>query len=126
MLRLAIAGVAAVGLAAAVPAIEAQATPSPQAVLVGQLGIEGGAFPGFFHPGPGAVEVEFNDVPLVIEHRVGTSGNFRIPLGPGSYTVIGCGPSASGGPSGQCSRPKTLTLAPGQVDRIRLVWAEVP
>ena len=128
MLRLLAIGIAAVGLVTAAPvAVQAAAAQAPhQGLLVGQLGIEGGVAPGGFHPGPGSVEVEFNDVPLVIEHHVGQSGNFRIPLGPGSYTVIGCGPSASGGPSGQCSRPKTVTLAPGQVDHIRLIWAEVP
>jgi hypothetical protein len=127
MLRLVATGIATIGVATAMPAADAQAAPAPhQALLVGQLGVEGGALPGTFHPGPGSVEVEFDRVPLVIEHPVGPSGNFRIPLGPGSYTVIGCGPSAAAGPSSQCSQPKNVTLAPGQVDHIRLVWAMVP
>lgn len=130
MLRLLTAGLVTVGVASMVPLASAGAagTAVPaQAQLVGQLGYEGGAAPGPFHPGPGTVEVEFRDQPLVLLHHVGPSGNFRIRLGSGSYTVIGCGPSASAGsPSGQCSGPKNVTLAPGQVDHIRLVWALVP
>ncbi len=104
------------------------ATPSvKQALLVGELGIEGGAYPGLFHPTAGTVEVEFANPPLVLLKKVGRSGQFRIALGPGTYTVIGCGPSGSAGISGrQCSRPQTVTLAPGEVDYLMLIWAYVP
>jgi hypothetical protein len=111
----------------AAPAHAATPTPAPEALLVGKLGYEGGPYPGGFHPTSGSVEVEFYLVPLILDKHVGPSGHFKIPLGPGKYTVIGCGPSASvGTPKGQCSKPKNITLKPGQVDHIRLVWAMVP
>jgi hypothetical protein len=128
--------VASAGCASAIAAIGLQAAPAfaaapahaavRPALLVGELGIEGGAYPGSFRPTPGSVEVEFYAQPLVLEKKVGRSGQFKIRLGPGKYTVIGCGPSASARPSSQCSRPKTLTLAAGEVDYVQLVWAYVP
>jgi hypothetical protein len=112
----------------AVPAHAAPTTPTtaPRSLLVGELGIEGGAAPGGFHPTAGTVEVEFDSVPLALERKVGRSGQFKFRLSPGEYTVIGCGPSSSGTPSTQCSAPQTLTLAAGEVDYIELVWAYVP
>src|SRR5271155_391950 len=56
-----------------------------QSKIVGQLGYEGGAAPGGFHPTAGTVEVEFNSPPLVLLKHVGKSGNFTIKLSPGSY-----------------------------------------
>ena len=105
----------------------AATTAGPKAVLLGKLGVEGGAYPGGFHPTAGSVTVEFHSVPLTLKQPVGSSGQFRIPLAAGKYTVIGCGPSASkGSGSGACSDPRTLTLKAGEVDHIRLVWADVP
>ena len=97
-----------------------------RSAIVGELGYEGGAYPGGFHPTAGTVEVEFNSPPLVLLKHVGKSGHFKIKLSPGSYTVIGCGPAASGGTSGQCSQPQNITLLPGEVDHIQLVWAYTP
>lgn len=105
----------------------AATTTRAQALLVGKLGIEGGAYPGRFHPTAGSVEVEFYSVPLVLDQPVGKSGRFKIPLTAGKYTVIGCGPSASNGSaSRQCSKPRSITLKPGEVDHIKLVWLEAP
>jgi hypothetical protein len=104
----------------------AATTTGPQALLVGKLGIEGGPYPGEFHPTAGSVEVNFSSVPLTLEEPVGSSGKFKISLAPGNYTVIGCGPSASASVGGQCSKPKSLTLKPGEVDHIKLVWAYLP
>jgi hypothetical protein len=119
------AGIAMIALQAA-PA-HAATTTRPQALLVGKLGFEGGPYPGGFHPTAGSVEVEFYSVPLVLEQPVGSSGRFKIPLSAGKYTVIGCGPSTSGGSaSGQCSKPRNITLKPGEVDHIKLVWAYAP
>jgi hypothetical protein len=116
--------VAALGLQAA-PA-HAQTT-SGRALLVGELGYEGGAYPGGFHPTAGTVEVEFVNPPLVLLKPVGRSGQFKIALSPGTYTVIGCGPSASAGtPGSQCSAPHTVKLAAGEVDFVELIWAFVP
>jgi hypothetical protein len=70
--------------------------------------------------------VEFNSVPLVLEKHVGKSGHFHINLSPGSYTVIGCGPAASGTANGQCSQPQNITLVAGEVDHIQLIWAYAP
>jgi hypothetical protein len=114
----------------AVQAAPAHAAPSPraQALLVGKVGFEGGAFPGSFHPSAGTVVVNFDGItPLSLEKQVGPSGRFKIPLPAGEYTVTGCGPSSSGTtPSGQCSKPMTLTLTSGEVDHIKLIWAMVP
>jgi hypothetical protein len=105
----------------------AATTTRAQALLVGKLGIEGGAYPGRFHPTAGSVEVEFYSVPLTLRQPVGRSGHFRIPLAAGMYTVIGCGPSGSSSTaSGPCGKPMNLTLTPGEVDHIKLVWAFVP
>jgi hypothetical protein len=123
-LALSVIGIAVVGLHT-VPA-GAGTTSAHRSALVGELGIEGGAAPGGFHPTAGSVEVEFKSVPLVLEKHVGKSGHFDITLSPGSYTVIGCGPAASGATSGRCSRPKNIHLVSGEVDHIQLVWALVP
>lgn len=97
-----------------------------QAVLKGLLGYEGGPYPGRFHPTAGTVQVRYANPPLVVQHKVGKSGDFKFTLSSGTYTVIGCGPSSSGGSSSQCSKPKTVKLRPGEVDHIRLVWAYAP
>jgi hypothetical protein len=105
----------------------AATTTRAEALLVGKLGIEGGPYPGGFHPTAGSVEVEFYSVPLVLDQPVGSSGRFKISLAAGKYTVIGCGPSTStGSGGGQCSKPRTLTLKPGEVDHITLVWLDAP
>ena len=92
-LALSVTGIAVIGIQA-VPA-QAATTATHQAAIVGELGYEGGAAPGGFHPTSGNVEVEFKSVPLTLEKHVGKSGHFTIKLSPGNYTVIGCGPSAS-------------------------------
>lgn len=98
-----------------------------QSAIVGELGYEGGAAPGGFHPTAGTVQVEFSSVPLTLEKHVGKSGHFHIKLGPGSYKVIGCGPSTStSGTNGECGQPQNITLVPGEVDYIQLIWAYVP
>jgi hypothetical protein len=111
--------VAAPGLAGAAPAS------TGGSALVGVLGFEGGAFPPAFHPTAGTVVVDFTNPPLVLLHQVGSTGHFRIDLGPGNYTVTGCGPSSTGG-TGLCGKPKNITLKPGEIDHVRLVWAMVP
>jgi hypothetical protein len=121
-----VSAIAATGFQALPAHATAPATTSSQALLVGKLGFEGGPYPGGFHPTAGSVDVEFSNPPLVLVKQVGLSGYFRIPLGPGTYTVIGCGPSTSPGSSGLCGRPKSVTLTAGEVDHIRLVWAYAP
>ncbi len=123
-LALSVSTVALTGLTA-IPADAATPTVHPS-LLVGKLGVEGGAFPGTFRPTAGTVEVEFNAVPLVLLKKVGASGKFEIQLSPGEYTVIGCGSTASGGPSGRCSKPREVKLTSGEVDHIRLVWEYLP
>ena len=125
-----LAAVSAVIFAWMGPAVAAEAatvTPAThEAVLAGELGYDGGAYPGRFHPTSGTVEVEFYSQPLVLEQDVGSSGHFRITLASGKYAVIGCGPSSSGSSQGECSMPKNVTLSSGEVKTIRLVWARVP
>jgi hypothetical protein len=111
--------IAVVGLAA--PAHASSRT--AHSAIVGELGVEGGAYPGGFQPTAGTVEVEFNSQPLVLERHVGKSGKFDIKLSPGSYTVIGCGPKKSGD---QCSQPQDINLATGEIDHIQLVWQYRP
>ena len=108
-----------------VPA-HAGTTSGREAALVGELGYEGGAAPGGFHPTAGTVQVDFKSVPLTLERHVGKSGHFTIKLSPGNYTVIGCGPSKTSTSGGQCSKPKNVHLVAGEVDHIRLIWAYVP
>jgi hypothetical protein len=124
-----IVSVAAITIALAglvvVPA-SATSTTGQRATLVGELGLEGGAYPGAFQPTAGTVEVAFNLEPLVLELRVGPSGKFAITLTPGHYLVTGCGNTASGAPGNQCTKPRNVTLAPGEVDHIRLVWLHAP
>ena len=116
--------------ASSITVIGLQATPvhdstrsGPTSAIVGKLGVEGGAYPDGFRPTAGTVEVEFNSRPLVLMKNVGKSGKFDIKLSPGSYTVFGCGPQASGN---QCSQAQDITLATGEVDHIQLVWAHLP
>jgi len=109
--------------------VPAQATANGHAgtksALVGELGYEGGPAPGRFHPTSGTVLVQFTSVPLTLEKHVGAKGHFRIPLGPGKYTVTGCGPSSGGGQP-LCSQPVNVTLAAGEIYKIQLVWAYAP
>ena len=74
------------------------------------------------------MEVEFDSVtPITLVHHVGPSGRFKISLSAGKYTVIGCGPSSSSAASmGTCGQPVNITLTPGEVDHVKLVWAMVP
>ncbi len=118
--------ISAVGIQAA-PALASSSVvgSNSRSAIVGVLGYEGGTAAAKFHPTAGTVEVEFTNPPLVLEKKVGKSGHFRIPLGPGSYTVIGCGPSSSGG-TPLCGQPQNITLKAGEVDHIRLIWAYVP
>jgi hypothetical protein len=113
-------GIAVIGLLSA-PALAS--TSAHNSAIVGELGVEGGAYPGTFRPTAGTVEVEFNSVPLALVKHVGNSGKFDIKLSPGSYTVFGCGPQKSGS---QCSQAQDITLGTGKVDRIQLVWAYLP
>jgi hypothetical protein len=117
--------ISAVGIQAAPAVASSDAGPNATSEIVGVLGYEGGGPSNIFHPTSGTVEVEFVNPPLVLLKKVGNSGHFRILLGPGSYTVIGCGPSSSGG-SPLCGQPQNITLKAGEVDHIRLIWAYVP
>jgi hypothetical protein len=123
-LALSASSIALIGLQAT-PA-HAGTAPTPRSAIVGELGYEGGAAPGGFHPTAGTVEVEFNFVPLTLLKHVGKSGRFHVNLSPGRYTVIGCGPAASGTSSGQCSQPQNINLVAGEVDHIQLIWAYAP
>jgi hypothetical protein len=107
----------------AAPALAATA-PHPT-LLVGELGFEGGASAGL-HPTAGTVVVAFNSQPLVLLHKVGRSGQFKLRLAPGTYTVSGCGPSSPGSSNALCGQSQTVTLSAGQVQFIEVVWALTP
>lgn len=102
------------------------ASVATRTLIVGELGYEGGPSPGGFHPTAGTVDVAFTINPLVLEKKVGKSGHFSIPLGPGTYEVTGCGPTSSTTTTPQCSKPIEVTLRAGEVDHLRLVWAYTP
>jgi hypothetical protein len=116
-------GAAALVMTGGATAQASSTTAAKDAVVVGELGVEGGAYPGGFHPTPGVVEVSFRARPLVLVTSVGASGHFRIRLAPGTYTVTGCGGASASGP---CSKPVTVRLKAGQTDHLQLVWAQVP
>ncbi len=119
--------ISAVGIQAAPALASSDVAPHSTSAIVGVLGYEGGGPSTTFHPTSGTVEVEFTNPPLVLLKKVGNTGHFRIPLGPGSYTVIGCGPSSSAsGGSPLCGQPQNITLKAGEVDHIRLIWAYLP
>jgi hypothetical protein len=120
-----LSAMAVVGLPGATTHATAATPRAQQAVLVGVLGYEGGAYPGGFHPTAGTVDIAFANPPVILVKHVGPTGHFKIPLAPGSYIVTGCGPSSSGG-QGLCGQPKSIKLSPGEVDHIRLVWALAP
>jgi hypothetical protein len=124
-LAVSLGAAAALGLQAG-PALAGADTPAAQSAIVGVLGYEGGVAPGSFHPTSGTVQVEFTNLPLALLKHVGATGHFRIPLGPGNYTLIGCGPSSSSSGTGVCGKPRNITLKAGEVDHVRLVWAMVP
>lgn len=121
----AMGAISAVGIEATPVLASVDVVPSSTSAIAGVLGFEGGGPSNIFHPTSGTVEVEFTNPPLVLLKKVGDTGHFRISLAPGHYTVIGCGPSSSGG-SPLCGQPQNVTLKVGEVDHIRLIWAYVP
>jgi hypothetical protein len=125
-LRVAVGVVVALGILVTTTSAMASASSRSQARLVGELGYEGGVAPGGFHPTAGTVEVRFTLNPLILDWKVGPSGRFRIPLGPGTYTIVGCGPSSSAVSTPVCGTKQTVTLTAHRVDHVQLVWAYVP
>lgn len=121
-----VGAISALGMQAAPALASSNAGPSTGSAIVGVLGYEGGAASADFHPTSGTLDVEFTNPPLVLVKKVGDSGHFRLPLKPGTYTIIGCGPSSSSGATPQCGQPQNITLKAGEVDHIRVVWAYVP
>jgi len=108
-------------------ALPAQAaTPSGGAEIIGQLGYEGGAYPGTFKPTAGTVFVQFDLRTLELVQTVGKSGSFKLHLSPGTYTLTGCGPAMSISPVGQCGSPQTVTLVAHEKDHLQLVWLMAP
>ena len=75
--------ISAVGMQAAPALASSNVGPTSKSAIVGVLGYEGGGPTTKFHPTSGTVEVEFTNPPLVLLKKVGNSGHFRIPLGPG-------------------------------------------
>lgn len=50
----------------------------------------------------------------------------QTPLGPGTYTLAGCGPSLSGISTPSYGTKTTVTLTADEVDHVHLVWAYLP
>jgi hypothetical protein len=98
----------------------AAAGPAPHGVISGQLGYEGGAYPGRFHPTAGLVK--FAGPQKVGPVKVPKSGNFTVHVVPGDYTLTGC----SGTKDSQCGSPQDVTVKAGKTRHVQVVWLMAP
>ena len=128
MARRVVAGVVVATAAAALAlgpvdtsATVAAASPmSPHGVISGQLGYEGGAYPGGFHPTAGLVK--FVGPQTVGTVKVPESGDFTVDVVPGDYTLTGC----SGTKNRQCGPPQQVTVKAHTTRHVRVVWLLAP
>jgi hypothetical protein len=98
----------------------ATASPAPHGVISGQLGFEGGAYPGRFHPTAGLVK--FAGPQKVGPVKVPKSGDFTVHVVPGDYTLTGC----SGTKNRQCGSPQDVTVKAGKTRHVQVVWLMAP
>jgi len=107
-----------VGSAAAARALVAT---TPHGTIAGQLGFEGGAYPGGFHATAGVVKV--TDGPHKVKPvTVPESGEFTVHVVPGTYTLTGCG----GTKDKQCGPPQSITVEAGATIHVQVVWLLAP
>jgi hypothetical protein len=101
-------------------AIAEASTSTPHGVIAGQLGFEGGAYPGGFHPTAGLVK--FKGPQKVGPVKVPDSGNFTVHAVPGDYTLTGC----SGTKNRQCGSPQQVIVKARKTSRVQVVWLLAP
>jgi len=88
-------------------------------VISGQLGYEGGAYPGLFHATAGIVKVKGPDGNGRV--KVPASG-FSMRVAPGHYVLTGC----SGTRNKQCGPPDPVTVKAGKTSHVEVVWLLAP
>jgi hypothetical protein len=93
---------------------------TPHGVIAGQLGFEGGAYPGGFHPTAGLVK--FVGPEKVRPIKVPESGDFTMRVVPGVYTLTGCG----GTRNRQCGPPQQVTVKTRTTSRVQVAWLLAP
>lgn len=124
MRRLAtVAAVLFVGLVAPAGAY-AHTPPKPSHGTVnGQVGYEGGAYPGGFHATSGSVKISNASAVRVVE--VPTAAGFSVTLDPGTYTFVGC----AGAQATQCAASylwQTVVVKAGSTQTVQLVTFLAP
>lgn len=117
-----LATVAGVALGAVPTTVVAAANPSATShgVISGQLGFEGGAYPGRFHPTAGLVK--FAGPQKVEPVKVPESGDFTVHVAPGDYTLTGCG----GTKNRQCGPPQQVTVKARATSHVQVPWLLAP
>lgn len=88
--------------------------------IAGELGYEGGAYPGRFHPTAGLVRIAGPKLTQTID--VGPSGKFSAVEPPAKYTLVGCG----GTDDAQCGPTVPVTVKAGKTVHVKVPWALVP
>lgn len=111
---------AASGVGVAGAQVAAVHTASPDGVIAGELGYEGGAYPGKFHPTAGLVRVAGPKLSQTVE--VGPTGRFSVVEPPAKYTLVGCG----GTDDSQCGPAVHVTVKAGRTVHVKVPWALVP
>lgn len=89
-------------------------------VIAGQLGYEGGAYPGKFHRTAGVVDVAGPKNASTV--TVPASGRFTLAVTPGSYTLTGCG----GTNDKQCGPPQDVTVKAQKTSHVQVPWLLAP
>jgi len=111
----------ALPVAVSLSAVAAVAAPTAHGIVTGQLGLEGGPYPGGFHATAGIVK--FADGPQKLRPvKVPDSGDFTVHVVPGGYTLTGC----SGTKDSQCGRPQDVTVKAGATSHVQVVWLLAP
>lgn len=88
--------------------------------ITGQLGYEGGAYPGGFHPTAGVVQIA--GAGLTELQNVPKSGDFTVHVVPARYTLTGC----SGTNDTQCGQPMHVKVKTGRTKLVQVVWLLAP
>ncbi len=120
------AACASAALVVGLPVSASAATVAPaKGTVAGQIGYEGGAFPGGFHPTSGSVKIVAATASASKVLEVGNSGNFKVLLAPGKYTFIGCAQAHAV----QCAQKglwQKVTVKSGSTQSVQLVTFLAP
>jgi hypothetical protein len=110
----------ALGAVTTTAAVAAASPVTSHGVITGQLGYEGGAYPGGFHPTAGVVR--FAGPQKVGPVKVPKSGHFTVPVEPGVYKLTGC----SGTKNRQCGLPEKVTVKARTTRHVKVIWLLAP